>query len=621
MEKETKVGTGEALGSLRQALANGRRLLEDDPKAAAEQAEAILESDPENREALRLGAAALRRLGRGPEAARAEHRSIESFARVPELARSARAISSGQLAAAERLLRPYLAEAPDDPAALLMLADVATALGFFAEAERLLREALELAPDFLETRQRLASALLHQDRVTESVALLESILERDPANRAAATARATTLGQIGDYEGAERAYESLLGGAADDPDIWMGYAHVLKTMGRTDESIGAYRHALELNPGSGEAWWSLANFKTGQLGPGEAKAIRAALARHGLGRADRFHLHFALGKALEDSGAFEESFHHYAEGNRLRRETLPYDPESIRREVRQWQALLTPEFLAGREGQGNSARDPIFVLGMPRAGSTLVEQILASHPAIEGTSELPHIPILIQQAIEQGWRNGRRAYPRLVAELSAAQLEALGKAYLDSAAVHRKLGRPHFIDKLPNNWLNVGFIHLILPGAKIVDVRRDPLGCCLSNFKQHFAKGQAFSYALDHVGAYYRDYVELMDHVDRVLPGRVHRLIYEDLVAAPEAGIRRLLAFLDLPFDPATLRFHENRRPVRTASSEQVRRPINREGLNRWRDYEAWLEPLKDALGPALEGWRGATSKPSAPRRPPHSHQ
>jgi tetratricopeptide (TPR) repeat protein len=608
MERESKSGDSDPRGSLRLALANGRRLLSEDPEAAANQAQAILEADPANRDALRLRAAALRRLGRGPEAARAELEAIQSFARAPALARAAQAIAAGQLAAAERLLRPYLVEAPDDAAAILMLADVATALGFFVEAERLLRQAMELAPDFLETRQRLAAALLHQNRVTESIALLDSILDRDPAHRSAALTRATTLGQIGDYEEAARAYELLLGRSADDPTLWMGYAHVLKTMGRAEDAIGAYRRALELNPGSGEAWWSFANLKTVRIGTEETEAIRTALMRPGASPGDRLHLHFALAKALEDSGRFEDSFRHYEEGNRLRREMLPYDPESTRQEVLQWRKLLTPAFLEARRGMGARARDPIFVLGMPRAGSTLVEQILASHPAIEGTSELPHIPILIQRAIEQGWRSGRRLYPQLIAELPAAEMEALGRAYLDAASVHRKLDRPHFIDKLPNNWLNTGFIHLILPEAKIVDVRREPLSCCLSNFKQHFAKGQAFSYELDHVGAYYRDYVELMDHVDRVLPGRVHRLIYEDLVADPEREIRRLLAYLDLPFDPATLRFHENPRAVRTASSEQVRRPINREGLDRWRDFEEWLGPLKTALGPALEGWRGAST-------------
>ncbi|HEX9964414.1 MAG TPA: sulfotransferase [Allosphingosinicella sp.] len=564
---------------------------------------------PADRAALRLRAAELRRLGRDSEAARAELEAIRGFAGVPALARAAQAIATGQLAAAERLLRLYLAEVPDDAAALLMLADVATAMGFFGEAERLLRQALELAPDFLETRQRLASVLLHQNRVGESIAMLDEILRRDPAHRFAAVTRAATLGQIGDYEEAALAYREQLERAPGEASLWTAYGHVLKTMGRTDESIGAYRRALGLNPASGETWWSLANLKTVRMGESETEALRSALQRTGIGPSDRFHLHFALGKALEDSGAFEESFRHYAEGNRLRRAALPYDPSSTRDEVRRWKALLTPSFLADRHGLGAAAPDPIFVLGMPRAGSTLVEQILASHPAVEGTSELPHIPILIQRVIEQGWCAGRRSYPELTAQLAAVELEALGRAYLDAATLHRKSGRPRFIDKLPNNWLNTGFIHLILPEARIVDVRRDPLSCGFSNFKQHFAKGQAFSYELEHIGAYYRDYVELMDHVDERLPGRVHRLIYEDLIESPEQEVRRLLDYLGLPFDPATLRFHENRRAVRTASSEQVRRPINRDGLDRWRDYEPWLAPLEAALGPALTGWRGKAAR------------
>jgi tetratricopeptide (TPR) repeat protein len=531
--------------------------------------------------------------------------SIRNFARVPALARAARAIAAGELAAAERLLRPYLQQVPDDAAAILMLADVATALGLFAEAERLLHRALDLAPDFAETRQRLATVLLHQNRVGDSLAMLADILRRDPGHRAAAIARAATLGQIGEYDEAVAAYEQLLERSPDDSTLWMAYGHVLKTTGRAEESIAAYRRAIALEPGCGEAWWSLANLKIMKAGASEAEAIRAALKRPGAGAADRFHLHFALGKALEDQGSFEESFRHYAEGNRLRRAALPYDPASTSDEVKRWKALLTPDFLEARSGRGAPACDPIFVLGMPRAGSTLVEQILASHPEVEGTSELPHIPILLQRAIEQGWKAGRRPYPELVADLGPAELEALGRAYLEAAAVHRKTDRPRFVDKLPNNWLNTGFIHLILPNSRIVDVRRDPLACGFSNFKQHFAKGQAFSYALEDIGAYYRDYVELMAHVDAVLPGRVHRVIYEDLIERPEEEVRRLLAYLNLPFDPATLRFHENRRAVRTASSEQVRRPINREGLERWRAYEPWLGPLKTALGPALEGWRG----------------
>lgn len=596
-------------GSLREALANGWRLLETDPEGAAGQAAEILKADPAQRDALRLSGAALRRLGREAEAARAELGALQGFSQVPALARAAQAIAAGQLAAAERLLRPYLAEVPDDAAAILMLADLATKLGYYGEAERLLRRAMELAPDFLETRQRLATALLHQNRVPEAIEALDEILARDPAHRAAAASRAATLGQIGDYEEAAGAYERLLERWGGDATLWIGYANVLKTMGRTEESIQAYRKALELNPGSGEAWWSLTNLKTVKVGARESEGVRTALQRPGASPADRLHLHFALGKMLEDEGEFEESFRHYAEGNRLRRASLPYDPATTRQEVVEWIALLTPSFLAARKGHGEPAREPVFVLGMPRAGSTLVEQILATHPAIEGTSELPHIPILTQRAIEQGWRSGRTAYPQLVGGLSPAELATLGRDYVEAAAIHRKSGRPHFIDKLPNNWLNVGFIHLILPEAKIVDVRRHPLSCCFSNFKQHFAKGQAFSYGLADVGAYYRDYVELMDHVDRVLPGRVHRLIYEDLVEQPEAEVRRLLDYLGLPFDAATLRFHENRRAVRTASSEQVRRPINREGLDRWRDYEPWLGPLKAALGPALTEWRGSAER------------
>ncbi|HYN46371.1 MAG TPA: sulfotransferase, partial [Allosphingosinicella sp.] len=289
---------------------------------------------------------------------------------------------------------------------------------------------------------------------------------------------------------------------------------------------------------------------------------------------------------------------HYAEGNRLRRAAIDYDPEEIGAHVRRSIALFTPEFFSSRAGQGCSAPDPIFILGMPRAGSTLIEQILASHERIEGTMELPDIPALAKKLGARKSKSELSAYPECLADLGADELRALGEEYLEATRIHRKTDRPFFIDKMPNNWAHVGLIRLILPNAKIIDARRHPLGCCFSNFKQHFARGQGFSYDLAELGRYYRDYVDLMAHFDAVQPGRVHRVAYEAMVDDPESQVRLMLGHLGLPFDPACLRFHENERAVRTASSEQVRRPINREGIEAWRAYEPWLRPLKDALGP-----------------------
>lgn len=577
------------------------------PSDALARAQSILDRDPAHPEALRARADALRALGRDEEAGEAELKAIESFGRVPELARAARLIAQGDHGGAERVLRPYLAGRPDDAAALLMLADIASAMGFFGEAERLLRRALERAPGFGETRQRLATMLLHQNRAAESLAVLDDLLKLEPGHLQAAVRRAATLAQLGDYGEAERAYDALLERAPGDSRLWAARGHLMKTVGRTEESVGAFRRAAAIDPASGEAWWGLANIKTLKLDEGDRSRLKAALERSA-GTRNEADLHFALGKALEDEGAHADSFLHYAAGNRLRRKALPYDSAAAADEVRRTKAVFDRPFFAERAGQGDPTAGPIFVLGMPRAGSTLVEQILASHSAVEGTSELPHVPILIQQLIEEGWRAGRGRYPELVDGLPADRVAALGEAYLRAAELHRKTPRPLFIDKLPNNWLNLGLIRLILPNAKIVDARREPLDCCFSNFKQSFAQGQAFSYDLADLGAYYRDYVGLMAHFDAVLPGAVHRVIYEDLVADPEAEVRRLLDHLGLEFEERCLRFHENRRAVRTASAEQVRRPINRDGMGQWRAYEPWLAPLRSALGPVLSDWRGASA-------------
>jgi hypothetical protein len=334
-------------------------------------------------------------------------------------------------------------------------------------------------------------------------------------------------------------------------------------------------------------------------------AMQAALAGPDLGREDRFHLHFALGRAFEERRDFPASFDHYAKGNALRGETVGFRITETDALVARSARLFTAGFFAARTGQGCPAPDPIFILGMPRAGSTLVEQILASHSMVEGTMELPDIPLLVRRVDNRG-KAGGGAYPDCLADLDAASLAALGADYLERTRIQRKTDRPFFIDKMPNNWAHVGFIRLILPNAKIIDARRHPLDCCFSNFKQHYARGQGFSYSLADMGRYYANYVALMAHFDAALPAPPYRLIHEHLIDEPEVGIRALLDFLGLPFEPGCLAFHETERAVRTASSEQVRRPINREGVGQWRAYEPWLDPLREALGPALDIWDAA---------------
>ena len=372
---------------------------------------------------------------------------------------------------------------------------------------------------------------------------------------------------------------------------------MLKTLARQDESIAAYRNAIECKPSLGEAWWSLANLKTVEFDKADVDAMEHELgSSETLTDDDRLHLHFALGKAYGDRAEAEPSFRHFAQGNALRSAQLQHDPDAVSAQVDDLVARFTPEFVAALQGQGDPSSDPIFIVGLPRAGSTLIEQILDSHSQVEGTMELPDIPSMaLREARARG--GGPRDWIGALAATEPAQFAMLGAEFLERTRVQRKTGKPFYIDKLPNNWALAGFIHLILPNARIVDARRHPLDCGFSNFRQHFARGQSFSYDLTHIGRYYADYVRAMTHYDRVLPGRIHRVIHERLLDDPEGEVRALLDYLGLPFEEECLAFHRNRRAVRTASSEQVRRPINRDGVGQWRAYEAWLGLLRDALG------------------------
>ena len=595
--------------SVSKALVLTRRRLRDAPALAALQAREIVRAAPENADGWRLLGEALRASGDEGAAEEAELQAIAASVHDPRLMAAAAALVEGRLAEAEAALRPHLKEKPTDVAAIRMMAELAARLGRFRDSENLLRRALELAPAYSAARANLATVLHRQGRPMHAVEVLDGLLGDDPDNAAHQNLKAASLGRLGSYQEALALYEQVLARFPRQAPVWMSYGHVLKTVGRREDSVAAYRRALLEAPSLGEAYWSLANLKTVRLGLEDIAAMEAGLARTDLREEDRFHFHFALGKALEDAGEAERAFTHYAEGNRLRRLMIEHDPDEISDHVHRSEALFTPAFLAARPGHGSPAPDPIFILGMPRAGSTLIEQILASHPLVEGTMELPDIPALVKRLSGRKLRADPSLYPECLEDLPPEELRALGEEYLERTRVQRKTGRPFFIDKMPNNWAHMGFIHLILPNARIVDARRHPLDCCFSNFKQHFARGQAFSYDQAELGRYYADYVRLMAHFDAVLPGRVHRVIHEHLVEEPEAEIRRLLDAVALPFDAACLRSHENDRAVRTASSEQVRRPINREGFNQWKPFDAWLGPLKAALGPALPCY------PAAPAR------
>ncbi len=352
----------------------------------------------------------------------------------------------------------------------------------------------------------------------------------------------------------------------------------------------------------GEAYWSLANLKTFRFDTADLEAMRSQLAQASLGDEDRCFFEFALGKALEDVGEYALSMEQYLHANQRRRAQIAYEPTEMSELVQRSRQVLDADFFEQRRGFGNPACDPIFIVGLPRSGSTLLEQILASHSAVEGTMELPDL-LAIARRLTGPRGVSQLTYPLALAQLSASACRALGDEYLERTRIHRKRGTPFFIDKMPNNFAHVGLIQLALPNARIIDARRQPLACCFSVFKQHFARGQAFSYTLEELGRYYRDYIELMAHFDAVLPGRVHRVNYEELVADTEGEVRRLLRYCGLPFEQGCLRFYENDRAVRTASSEQVRQPIYREGIEHWRHYERWLGPLRDGLGPALAGY------------------
>jgi len=512
-----------------------------------------------------------------------------------ELIAAAVALGEGRLAVAERILRPRLKRRPTDVAAMRMLAELAGRLGRYRDAETLLRRALDLAPSFSEARFNLATILHRRTRSIEALAEIDRLLALDPGNPSYRNLRAAALARLGDFDAALAVYDALLADHPRQPKGWMSYGHALKTVGRQTEAIAAYREAIAQAPALGEAYWSLANLKTVGFADADVAAMTLALADAALADEDRLHLDFALGKALGDRGDPAASFAHYAEGNRIRAAQLKYDVTETTAAVLRARDFFTAAMFAERAGQGDPAADPIFIIGMPRSGSTLIEQILSSHSDVEGTSELPDIPALAWQVGDRDGTSSATHYPEA---LATADLAALGADYLARAKVQRKTARPRFIDKLPNNWLHAGMIRLILPNAKIIDARRSAMACGWSNFTQHFARGQGFSYSLADMGAYYRDYAGLMDHFDAVQPGAIHRVDHEALVADPEREVRRLLDYCGLDFDPACLRFWETERAIRTPSSEQVRRPISAAGLDQWRVYEPWLGPLREALGP-----------------------
>ncbi|WP_267224915.1 tetratricopeptide repeat-containing sulfotransferase family protein [Dyella silvae] len=525
---------------------------------------------------------------------------VRHATRDPRLLAAASALAENRLPEAEALLREQLSQAPTDVAALRMSAEAAARLGRHDDARDLLERCLALAPGFAAARFNYALILHRSNQPEHALAEVNELLSAEPDHAGYLNLKAAVLCRIGDYEPAIHIYGDLLARDARYPRVWMSYGHALKTAGYGGRAIDAYRRGLSLEPSCGEIWWSLANLKTLRFSADDLATMRAQFARADLADDDRLHLAFAIGKALEDAGEHAPSFQHYAQGNAIRHGQLRYNADDTSARVRHIRQRYTREFFHARAGMGSDARDPIFIVGLPRSGSTLIEQILSSHSQVEGTMELPEITSITRLLREQSEADSATPYHDVLATLDAKALRALGERYLDHTRIQRKTSAPLFIDKMPNNFMHIGLIHLMLPNARIIDARRHPLACCFSGFKQHFARGQSFSYSLEDIGRYYRDYVSLMAHFDAVLPGRMHRVIYERMVEDTEGEIRRLLDYCGLPFEASCLQFFENARPVRTASSEQVRQPIYREGVDHWRHYSPWLAPLEEVLGPVL---------------------
>ncbi|HWY15199.1 MAG TPA: sulfotransferase [Rhizomicrobium sp.] len=531
---------------------------------------------------------------------------LERPLRHPRLRDAAAFLAADTPDLAQNALKQYLKEHPQDAESLNLMAEVKIRLKRNDLAENYLEQCLQLAPDFAAARFSYANVLLHLNKTSAALAQLEKLLDAQPRNPLFRKLKIAVLEWMGEFAQSIASCRGLLADYPDRPDVWVRYGHSLRGMGLQDECVAAYRKAIELDPSHAGAYWSLANLKTFRFAQDEIDGLQALLARSDVTADVRTCLHFALGKAYADMKLYAQSYQNYAKGNALYRLRIDDDPDILTEHVGLTKDVMTVEFFRQREGFGYGARDPVFIVGLPRSGSTLVEQILASHSAIEGGKELPDLLLLCRDLESRVAPLHGTHYPGVLRKLDASALRALGEQYLQSTRVYRKLGRPFFTDKMGANYLHIGMIHLILPNARIVDVRRHPMACCFSNFTQHFDKGQTYSYRQTDLGRSYRDYVDLMAHFDRVLPGKVLRVFYEQLVEDPETQIRRLLDYLELPFEEACLQFHKNDRFVTTVSSEQVRTPIFRDGLEQWRHYEQWLGPLKATLGPVLDAYPDA---------------
>lgn len=521
----------------------------------------------------------------------------------PEVVSATSLFSDGDLAPAEQIIRAFLLQHGNHPEAMRLLAKIGMARGVLDDAELLLEAVLVLAPSHRAARLDYAQVLLQRHKYVEARTQAEQLLALEPANGDYLSVAATAAVGLGEHERSIALYRAMQAGQPDNPDVHLWLGHALKTIDQVPDAIASYRAAALARPDFGDAYWSLANLKTYRFDEAEIAQMRAAEAAAATVPEDRIHLCFALGKALEDRGEIAQSWTFYMRGNALKRAQSRHRPETIEANTARQTTVCTREFFSAREGWGDPRPDPIFILGLPRAGSTLLEQILASHSRVEGTQELADIQRIVTGLIGRDNDPDNPRYPAVLAEMEKDDFRRLGEKYLADTRIYRS-GRPFFIDKMPNNFRHVGLIHLILPNARIIDARREPMSCCFSNFKQLFANGQEFTYSLEDIARYYRTYLELMRHWDQALPGRILRVHHEEVILDLEGSVRRILEYCGLPFEQACVDFHQTRRSVRTPSSEQVRQPIFRDGLDQWTKFEPWLEPLKTALGDARRDYR-----------------
>jgi tetratricopeptide (TPR) repeat protein len=619
------------------------RLLASDPAAAEARARETLTAQPQNADALLVLAAALRRQGRAAEARAILEPIVASqpdsaFAQL-ELGLSLgllneRPAALDALARAVDLAPTYMnawcalgdelarmesdasgAPSRDEAATKnLHAADAALARRNFPEADALLARALEGSPDFQPARFRHAIVLLAQDRAHLALPVIEELIRRDPGTAFYRELKASALYEVGDFHRAIVHYEELLNDGRERPGAWISYGRALRAIGREKECLAAFWKAVEILPAFAQGWRTLATVKTAPLAPATIAQLRGLLAQPVLLLSTRMQLHFALAKALDDAGNDAEAFENYRLSNELQNRGRSGTAEGLVALGHRTKAVFTREFFRARAQSGCADEGPIFVVGMLRAGSTLVQEILAGHSAIERTGELRELPNMMMRlgASAGAGAGGASRFPEAVGPLDHDRLRALGEEYLARTRPRRKTGLPFFVDKLPGNFMYTGLIHLILPNARIIDVRRHPLDCCVSCFTNYFPEGPQWSHSLGDLGRIYAGYVEVMAHFDAVLPGRVHRVIYEELVREPEKEVRRLLDYVGLPFEEGCLRFYEKEQEIVTTSIEQARRPIYESGMGSSRRFEPWLGPLKQALSTVLDAY------PEVPTFYPH---